>query len=1488
MKKIFLFYFFIFINTCFAQFSKTHYIPPLSGSNAPSAIAEEQYIYISTPNVNPINFKIINLGGSIITGTVSKAKPYSYFVGSGANTQLMVNKNSVNNVLSNKGYIIEAEDLIYVSLRVVSGNSNQAGAVVSKGLAALGKEFRIGALNNLTTSFFDENHYTFLSILATENNTTVHFSNLKLGVVLINNNSGNLPKDVILNSGESFVMAVEGPTTANRDGLIGSLVSSDKPIAVNCGSFTGSNAPTNLDLGFDQIVPVERTGTDYIFIKSSGQNVVENVLLIAHENGTVIHLNGNLTPDYTLNAGEYIALQGDKYDLNGSLYVKSNKKIFAYQTIGDNSREDYANQEMFFVPPLSCETPHVIDNIPQITKIGSRNFSISRITLIVEKNATLNFEINGNSYSLPDLNSIATSVKGPLAVTGNDDYETYIILGLTGNISALSSGQLYLAAYGTDGAATFGGFYSGFTFKPEITFNLLNASKSSCIPNTKLTVNTLSPFDTFQWFFNNNEIPNATTSEYTPTSPGYYYVKAAIGGCGTELVSDVIPVSSCATDLDNDGANDNVDVDNDNDGITDCTESLGNQSIDLSDISSLNIKSSVSATPSTTPFIGNIDGAFILATSDLKNSSVSFTKKFSQPTNISLEYVTTANDSDLLNTNAQFIINSDIDKTISVLNPDNQLLIDTNYDGIYESGITQFSSFEIRFRYNGSIPLAAGSGTFQFKSHEANSVSFTQINLEENGTSKSTFKLIETCVARDTDGDGIPDHLDLDSDNDGIPDNIEAQGNNFITLSNLDLDKNGLDDAYGNGLIPIDTDNDGIPNFLDLDSDNDGIYDIVESGNKALDTNNDGMIDGNPTDFGSNGLYNNLETAPNSGAINYTITDTDGDTISNYFDFDSDGDGCPDVIEAGFLDGNNNGFVGNDLPIVNSKGVVTNATAYTTPHLNYSIAAPIAITKQPTTIPTCELQNVQLAVEDNGGNTYQWQVATDGTSWINIINNTVYQDATTSKLLITTVKNNMKEYQYRVKLDKLGNSCGLISEQASLIIYDLPLTNDTSIVQCDDDLDGISTFNLTVKNDIISANYLNETFTYYKTLAGANAANPSELIQNPEAFTNSTPNTMPVWARISNENNCFNVAQITLKVSGTQINSVIYHRDFVACDDNNPSDTDGFSEFDFHTVTNDINNLLPNPSADYTITYFTNEADALSEINQITNISNYRNTIKNKQDIWVRIDSNLENACFGLGPLVTLTVNPLPNINLNENHEDDTLVCSNLPNFYVQLDAGLQDNSSPDNYSYIWRKDGTILSGKNAYTLEVNEEGTYTVEVSSGSNCSRIRTIQVKPSDIAVIQSIDVVDLSQINSITINVTGTGNYQYSLDNINGMYQTSNVFTNVPAGIYDVFVKDTNGCGTITQASAVVGVPKFFTPNNDGYNDYWNIKGLNDQFNARASIFIYNRYGKLLKEINPLDNGWDGTYNGNNLPSDDYWFTLKLEDGREASGHFSLKR
>ncbi len=160
MKKNLLICFLLFSISCLAQFSKTHYLPPLSGSENISSSAQEQFLYISTPNSNPVNFKILQLGNSAISGTVSKSNPYVLDIGYGINTQLMVRENEVSKVLSNKGFIVEAEDLIYVSVRVIAGSGNQSGEIVSKGLAALGTEFRVGSLlNTNATTFFRQSFY---------------------------------------------------------------------------------------------------------------------------------------------------------------------------------------------------------------------------------------------------------------------------------------------------------------------------------------------------------------------------------------------------------------------------------------------------------------------------------------------------------------------------------------------------------------------------------------------------------------------------------------------------------------------------------------------------------------------------------------------------------------------------------------------------------------------------------------------------------------------------------------------------------------------------------------------------------------------------------------------------------------------------------------------------------------------------------------------------------------------------------------------------------------------------------------------------------------------------------------------------------------------------------------------------------------------------------------------------------------------------------
>ncbi|MEO8240441.1 MAG: T9SS type B sorting domain-containing protein [Flavobacterium sp.] len=1488
----------------FSQFSKTHYIPPVVASSGMPV--GEQYIYISTPSLTPVNFSINEIGGTIITGTVSRDIPYVFDINAHNANQLVLDQSEVSSIKSNRGYIIEAADIVYATVRVIDRTGNQSSEIVSKGLAALGTQFRISGFTNKLNIGYSDRHLTFASVLATENNTVINFKDIKTGAILINNTlAGNSVPSIILNSGESYTIAVQGPTQANNDALIGALISSNKPIAVNCGSFAGSNGEikNNVDLGFDQIVSAERTGTDYIFIKSTGFQDVEKVILIAHEDNTEIFLNGSVTPNYTINAGEYVSLLGSDYNAQGNLYVRSGKNIFAYQSVGDDARGDEANQEMFFVPPLSCQTPRSIDNIPSIESVGNRVFT-GRVTLTTKTGSDLNFIINKVPYTLAKLPP-NVNVLGPTTVTGNTEYECYVLTGLTGNVSVFSTSQLYLAAYGSDGAATFGGYYSGFTFKPEVNFQKLNVNQSSCIPNVKLNVSSLTGFDVFQWYFNNVEISGANSNTYSPTQPGYYKVKATLSACGIELFSDEIPVSDCPTDMDNDKTNDNIDLDNDEDGITNCTESLGNQNIDISNLSSKTISIgtytnsfiqtiTTSTTASSVPFLGNTDGSFVSEVPAGKINWMKYTMTFAQPVSIGLDYISTGNPADLLNSTAEYIVNSETNKTITVLNPNNQLLIDTNYDGFYESGVTEFSSFEIRFRLNGAVPLTAGTGTFKFLTNQAKMISFKHQNLSDTALNKTSLKFYLVCVPKDSDNDGVLDQLDLDSDNDGIPDAVEAQSVNFKVMSNIDANHDGLDDAYANGLIPTDFDNDNVPDYLDLDSDNDGIYDLTESGSNAADTNLNGVIDGN--DFGVNGLANSVETITESGKLNYSIFDTDSDSIYNYMELDSDNDLCSDVIEAGFIDSNNDKFLGTiSPPTVNLKGIVTSGIGYTNPNLNYTIAAPIVIDNQPDNKSVCELQNTTFTVVASSISGYQWQVSTtNGATWIDLVNNVTYSGVNTASLAVSNVSQSMNTYQYRVFLSRTGNSCGLYSNVAVLTILALPTINSpVTLVQCDDDTDGVSIFNLTQKNNAISVNSVVEKFSYYTNIAGAESQAASSLIVNPQTYTASDKT---IYVRIENANGCFSVSQLNLVVSVTQIPNSFQIADYQVCDDfidevNN--DKDGISSFDFSNVTQEIKNTLP-AATNYMISYYKNEADFLAETDAsgnslaITNVSDYRNIgYSNNQKIWARVENSLSNDCYGFTTF-NLIVNPLPNIDLNIDGTENEIICSNLPEFLVTLEAGINDGTPINDYTYQWYLDGNVISGATTFSIEVNTQGTYSVDVINKNNCSRTRTVKVVASNIAEITDIEINDLSDNNSVLINVTGSGNYVYSITDSNGPYQDSNLFENIIPGFHTVYIKDLNQCGITEKTIAVLGAPKFFTPNGDGYNETWNVKGVSTEFYSKSIIYIFDRFGKLIKQISPSGSGWDGTFLGSPLPADDYWYTAKFEDGREAKGHFSLKR
>lgn len=228
--------------------------------------------------------------------------------------------------------------------------------------------------------------------------------------------------------------------------------------------------------------------------------------------------------------------------------------------------------------------------------------------------------------------------------------------------------------------------------------------------------------------------------------------------------------------------------------------------------------------------------------------------------------------------------------------------------------------------------------------------------------------------------------------------------------------------------------------------------------------------------------------------------------------------------------------------------------------------------------------------------------------------------------------------------------------------------------------------------------------------------------------------------------------------------------------------------------------------------------------------------------------------------------------------EDTYLICDREPSISLSL--------NPDFLSWEWMyEDGTIVS--NTFEAAVSEIGVYSVTVTSdvgGVICENTFDFRLERSQPPEISDVIINELSDANSIEIIPSEPDALEYSLDGVN--YQSSNVFRNLPGGEYTVYYRDAKGCGEGTTSVILLDYPKFFTPNGDGVNDRWQIKGL--QKFPGAMIYIYDRYGKFLKQISANSLGWDGTFNGAQLTMSDYWFVANLNEERQIMGHFTLKR
>ncbi|MHA3789448.1 choice-of-anchor L domain-containing protein [Flavobacterium hauense] len=481
--------------------------------------------------------------------------------------------------------------------------------------------------------------------------------------------------------------------------------------------------------------------------------------------------------------------------------------------------------------------------------------------------------------------------------------------------------------------------------------------------------------------------------------------------------------------------------------------------------------------------------------------------------------------------------------------------------------------------------------------------------------------------------------------------------------------------------------------------------------------------------------------------------------------------------------------------------------------------------------PICSGETLTLDATTTNATAYKWYK--DG----------ILQGETSSTYNVTSAG----EYTVTVVFSPTCTSTGKILIEQSLP----PVTSSYTLIQCDDDNDGLTKYNLDLAYDMVTNNDSSLYVQYFLNMADAQTS--SNLINNSTSFQNSAAG-QTIYAQVMTQYSCFSVSTLKLLTS----NNIIAPTSPVGvCDEGT---ADGFSQFNLIDPNLEIIQNIP---TGLRLEYYLSENEALLAKNPITSPQSFTNTIAYNQTIYARIFGNSD--CYGITTLDLIVYSFGDALD-----EEQLTLCENKT---IRLDAG-------NNYaSYEWNTDPQQYS----QDIRVSEPGDYSVTITDNNGCKGTKTFKVTPSGAATAATVTVDDFKGTeNSVTVNAVGIGDYEFSLDG--KTYQATNLFTGLAAGKYKAYIRDKNGCGILTTEFYVLDYPRFFTPNNDGTNDVWRIPFLS--FIPDAEVIIFDRYGKVITGFKG-SGSWDGTFNSKTLPATDYWFVIYLND-KTVRGHFSLIR
>ena len=318
--------------------------------------------------------------------------------------------------------------------------------------------------------------------------------------------------------------------------------------------------------------------------------------------------------------------------------------------------------------------------------------------------------------------------------------------------------------------------------------------------------------------------------------------------------------------------------------------------------------------------------------------------------------------------------------------------------------------------------------------------------------------------------------------------------------------------------------------------------------------------------------------------------------------------------------------------------------------------------------------------------------------------------------------------------------------------------------------------------------------------------------------------------------------------------------------------------------------------------YYTSQDDAAAGVNAITNPATYNN-ITNPQTIYVSVI----NDGFGISPITNGTgcativtfelFVPVPEVSVVASKNVICVDANGVPLTNTTLPMLIANATPAAPYDYQWMLNGVTIPGATAQMYSVTEPGDYAVTVSGPTdfdciNVSNVVTIEVSGVPDGFNGNVTTSAFADSHQILAEATSTIPgivFWYSLDGAEAT--TNGTFDNVSPGAHIVTISDGKNCWTEDVNVTIIDYPHFFTPNGDGINDTWAIIG--QEGIPISQIYIFDRFGKLLSQLDPDGAGWDGTYNGSQMPASDYWFKIMYIEGndgaqKELKAHFSLKR